>query len=114
VHGQIGSRESCRSGILSTNTPSQKGLDVRLWITIVCRRPVEETTAIEPSRREYTPVIGHLSVGTSGDMPVEIEVLVAALRRFVESMPTPYSNVGALYMGKQCSFYRRVNRTREQ
>lgn len=77
MHGQIGSRESCRSGILRTDAPSQKGLDVRLWITFAGACPVKETSALVPNRREYTLGFTHLSVGLSGDMPVTPEVLVA-------------------------------------
>lgn len=77
MHGQIDSREGCRSGILRTKTPSQKGIDLRLWITTVDKRLVEKTAALVPSRREYSPVILHLSVGPLGDTPVTIEVLVA-------------------------------------
>ena len=76
MHGQFGSREGRRPGILGTDVPSRKGLDVRLWITVACSGPVEETAVSVPTGRKYTPIVPHLSVGTSGDTTVLTEVVI--------------------------------------
>ena len=93
MHGQTGSHEGRRLGILRTSRATPKGYGAVLCITRARRSPVEESTAAGAIEWQIIRLIDALSVGTLGDKRVDLDETVDLPCACVQSMTTLYRRV---------------------